>query len=91
MAASAPPPPRRSRGKALDYYLLGKRSNPDRQDEPPVERIDLSDTRPLAEVRADETSDGGPRAGAESQRQPGLSTHATYSKAFALANRQALS
>jgi penicillin-binding protein 2 len=53
--------------EALDFYLLGKRSNPIRQDEPPVERIDLSETRPLAEIRADETSDGGPRAGAESQ------------------------
>nr|WP_314623076.1 penicillin-binding protein 2 [uncultured Noviherbaspirillum sp.] len=50
--------------QALDYYLLGKRSQP-QQDEAPVERIDLSDFRPLAEVRADQDSDGGPRAGAE--------------------------
>lgn len=51
--------------EALDYYLLGKRSANRRQDEAPVERIDLSETRPLAEVRADQDSDGGPRAGAE--------------------------
>jgi penicillin-binding protein 2 len=50
--------------QALDYYLLGKRSQA-QQDEAPVERIDLSDFRPLAEVRADQDSDGGPRAGAE--------------------------
>jgi penicillin-binding protein 2 len=52
--------------QALDYYLLGKRSQP-QQDEAPVERIDLSDFRPLAEVRADQDSDGGPRAGAETR------------------------
>ena len=52
--------------QALDYYLLGKRSQP-QQDEMPVERIDLSDFRPLAEVRADQDSDGGPRAGAETR------------------------
>lgn len=52
--------------KALDYYLLGKRSPP-QQDEAPVERIDLADFRPLAEVRADQDSDGGPRAGAETR------------------------
>jgi len=51
--------------EALDYYLLGKRSANRRQDDAPVERIDLSETRPLAEVRADQDSDGGPRAGAE--------------------------
>jgi penicillin-binding protein 2 len=53
--------------EALDYYLLGKRSNQNQQDEAPVEKIDISDTRPLAEIRAEETSDGGPRAGAETQ------------------------
>jgi penicillin-binding protein 2 len=51
--------------EALDYYLLGKRSSNRRQDDVPLERIDLSETRPLAEVRADQDSDGGPRAGAE--------------------------
>jgi len=51
--------------EALDYYLLGKRSANRRQDDVPVERIDLSETRPLAEVRADQDSDGGPREGAE--------------------------
>lgn len=53
--------------EALDFYLLGKRTNPIRQDDVPAEKIDISDTRPLAEIRADETSDGGPRAGAETQ------------------------
>jgi penicillin-binding protein 2 len=53
--------------EALDFYLLGKRSNANQQDEVPVEKIDISDTRPLAELRAEETSDGGPRAGAETQ------------------------
>ncbi|SMP73256.1 penicillin-binding protein 2 [Noviherbaspirillum suwonense] len=53
--------------EALDFYLLGKRANPNRQDDVPTEKIDISDTRPLAEIRADETSDGGPRAGAETQ------------------------
>ena len=53
--------------EALDFYLLGKRTNPVRQDDVPTEKIDISDTRPLAEIRADETSDGGPRAGAETQ------------------------
>ena len=53
--------------EALDFYLLGKRANPNRQDDVPTEKIDISDTRPLAEIRADETSDGGPRAGAEPQ------------------------
>ena len=52
--------------EALDFYLLGKRSGR-AQDEAPVERIDLSDTRPLAEVRADQDSEGGPREGAETQ------------------------
>nr|WP_217346105.1 penicillin-binding protein 2 [Noviherbaspirillum sp. L7-7A]MBV0880478.1 penicillin-binding protein 2 [Noviherbaspirillum sp. L7-7A] len=52
--------------EALDFYLLGKRSGRV-QDEAPVERIDLSDTRPLAEVRADQDSEGGPRDGAETQ------------------------
>ncbi|MET0964368.1 MAG: penicillin-binding protein 2 [Noviherbaspirillum sp.] len=53
--------------EALDYYLLGKRSAGSRQDDAPVEKIDISDTRPLAEIRADLDSDGGPRAGAETQ------------------------
>ena len=53
--------------EALDYYLLGKRTNPVPQDDVPTEKIDISDTRPLAEIRAEETSDGGPRAGAETQ------------------------
>ena len=52
--------------EALDYYLLGKRSER-RQDDVPVEKIDLSETRPLAEVRADQDSDGGPREGAETR------------------------
>jgi penicillin-binding protein 2 len=52
--------------EALDYYLLGKRSER-RQDDLPVEKIDLSETRPLAEVRADQDSDGGPREGAETR------------------------
>ncbi len=53
--------------EALDYYLLGKRANGARQDDVPTEKIDISETRPLAEIRADQDSDGGPRAGAETQ------------------------
>jgi len=52
--------------EALDFYLLGKRSN-SQQDDAPVEKIDISDTRPLAEVRAEQDSEGGPREGGETQ------------------------
>ena len=53
--------------EALDFYLLGKRANGARQDDVPTEKIDISETRPLAEIRADQDSEGGPRAGAETQ------------------------
>jgi penicillin-binding protein 2 len=51
--------------EALDFYLLGKRTAP--QDDVPAEMIDISDTRPLAEIRAEQDSEGGPREGAETQ------------------------
>jgi penicillin-binding protein 2 len=51
--------------EALDFYLLGKRTAP--QDDVPAEKIDISDTRPLAEIRAEQDSEGGPREGAETQ------------------------
>jgi penicillin-binding protein 2 len=51
--------------EALDFYLLGKRTAP--QDNVPAEKIDISDTRPLAEIRAEQDSEGGPREGAETQ------------------------
>ena len=53
--------------EALDFYLLGKRANGARQDDVATEKIDISETRPLAEIRADQDSEGGPRAGAETQ------------------------
>jgi len=51
--------------KALDYYLLGKR--PEDKDKPatPNEKIDVTTTRPAAELKADQESVGGPRPGAE--------------------------
>ncbi|MGI4848964.1 MAG: penicillin-binding protein 2 [Janthinobacterium lividum] len=53
--------------KALDYYLLGKRSPPsDGRERVPDEKLDISDTLPLSEIRAAEEADGGPRPGAES-------------------------
>jgi penicillin-binding protein 2 len=54
--------------EALDFYLLGKRTAP--QDDVPAEKIDISDTRPLAEIRAEQDSEGGPREGAETQGNP---------------------
>ncbi|RJF97513.1 penicillin-binding protein 2 [Noviherbaspirillum saxi] len=51
--------------KALDYYLLGKR--PEDKDKPaaPVEKVDVTTTRPAAAVKAESESIGGPRPGAE--------------------------
>jgi penicillin-binding protein 2 len=53
--------------KALDYYLLGKR--PEDKDKPvlPVEKTDVVNTRPTAELKAEEESIGGPKAGAETK------------------------
>jgi penicillin-binding protein 2 len=53
--------------KALDYYLLGKR--PEDKDKPvlPVEKTDVVDTRSTAELKAEEESIGGPKAGAETK------------------------
>jgi penicillin-binding protein 2 len=51
--------------KALDYYLLGKR--PEDKDKPatPNEKVDVTATRPAAELKAEQESVGGPRPGAE--------------------------
>ncbi|HJV87165.1 MAG TPA: penicillin-binding protein 2 [Noviherbaspirillum sp.] len=53
--------------KALDYYLLGKR--PDDKDKPavPAEKADDANARPVAELKAEEESIGGPKAGAETR------------------------
>jgi penicillin-binding protein 2 len=52
--------------KAMDYYLLGKKDKGDAsKDKVPVEKLDIADTRPVAELKAAEESDGGPRPGAE--------------------------
>jgi penicillin-binding protein 2 len=56
--------------QALDYYLLGKRSQ--NKGEPAIEKTDvvktdIAKTRPVAELKADEESEGGPKAGAETQ------------------------
>ncbi|NEX63869.1 penicillin-binding protein 2 [Noviherbaspirillum galbum] len=49
--------------KALDYYLLGKR--PVDKDAPPTEKTDVLNTRAAATQKAEDESDGGPRAGDE--------------------------
>jgi penicillin-binding protein 2 len=49
--------------QALDYYLLGKR--PENKDKPPADKTDEAGARPVAELKADEESIGGPKAGAE--------------------------
>jgi penicillin-binding protein 2 len=51
--------------QALDYYLLGKR--PEIKDKPAGDKTDAANTRPVAELKADEESVGGPKAGAETQ------------------------
>ena len=51
--------------KALDFYLLGKR--PENKDHPPVVKDDAGDMRPAAELKAEEESVGGPKAGAETE------------------------
>ncbi|MGZ3159334.1 MAG: penicillin-binding protein 2 [Burkholderiaceae bacterium] len=48
--------------KALDYYLLGKK--PEDKDKPPATKDEPIDTRSEAEIKADEESNGGPKAGA---------------------------
>jgi penicillin-binding protein 2 len=49
--------------QALDYYLLGKR--PVSKEKPPADPAPIADTRPAAEVKAEEESIGGPKPGAE--------------------------
>jgi penicillin-binding protein 2 len=52
--------------KALDFYLTGKRpANSELGNRPPDDRIDSEEMRPLAELRAAEEADGGPRPGDE--------------------------
>jgi penicillin-binding protein 2 len=49
--------------QALDYYLLGKK--PENKDRTATEKTDIANTRSAAELKADDESGGGPRAGAE--------------------------
>ncbi|MBS1169343.1 MAG: mrdA [Burkholderiaceae bacterium] len=57
--------------KALDYYLLGKK--PEDKDKPssptdtPAPREDAALTRPVAELKADAESEGGPKEGEETE------------------------
>jgi penicillin-binding protein 2 len=51
--------------KALDYYLLGKK--PEDKDKPATPKEAAADTRAEAEMKADEESNGGPKAGAVTQ------------------------
>jgi penicillin-binding protein 2 len=51
--------------QALDYYLLGKR--PDDKDKPPADKTDAAAARPVAELKAEEESVGGPKPGAETK------------------------
>ena len=51
--------------KALDYYLLGKK--PADKDKTPAENSDAADMQSAAELKAEEESVGGPKAGAETQ------------------------
>ena len=51
--------------KALDYYLLGKR--PSDQDKPPLEKTDEAEIQSAAALKADAESNGGPKAGAETE------------------------
>jgi penicillin-binding protein 2 len=50
--------------QALDYYLLGKK--PENKDQPLIDKSDTANARPAAELKAEEESVGGPKAGAES-------------------------
>ena len=51
--------------KALDYYLLGKK--PQDKDRPPVTKDDSAITRSVSELKSDAESEGGPKAGGETQ------------------------
>ncbi|HEV7617218.1 MAG TPA: penicillin-binding protein 2 [Burkholderiaceae bacterium] len=55
--------------QALDYYLLGKRSQNKAEpaEKTDIAKTDIVKTRPVAELKADEESEGGPKAGAETQ------------------------
>jgi penicillin-binding protein 2 len=55
--------------QALDYYLLGKRSQNKAEpaEKTDIVKTDIVKTRPVAELKADEESEGGPKAGAETQ------------------------
>ena len=51
--------------KALDYYLLGKR--PSDQDKPVPDKVSPEDAEAAANLKADAESNGGPKAGAETE------------------------
>ncbi|HJV83320.1 penicillin-binding protein 2 [Noviherbaspirillum sp.] len=53
--------------KALDYYLLGKRPEDKNKPAVPVEKTDEVNARPVAELKAEAESVGGPKAGAETK------------------------
>ncbi len=50
--------------QALDYYLLGKR--PESKEKPAVDKTDTATAPSAAELKAEEESVGGPKAGGES-------------------------
>jgi penicillin-binding protein 2 len=51
--------------KALDYYLLGKK--PQEKDRTPVPKEDSANARPVAELKAESESEGGPKEGEETK------------------------
>ena len=61
--------------KALDYYLLGKKPEdkdkptapPDDKDKLPAPKDDAALTRPVAELKAEAESEGGPKEGEETE------------------------
>ena len=61
--------------KALDYYLLGKKPDdkdkpaapPDDKDKLPTPKDDAALTRPVAELKAEAESEGGPKEGEETE------------------------
>jgi penicillin-binding protein 2 len=52
--------------QALDYYLLGKKPESKDKDKPVVDKTDTATAPSAAEVKAQEESVGGPKAGGES-------------------------
>lgn len=54
--------------QAFDYYLLGKKPGDKAGvEKSPVDKTDTTDARPVAELKAESESVGGPKAGAETR------------------------